>query len=607
MPKRGLPYLGGSLYPSCMQRTVENAGVDASPMAHGLRLESKVVGALPIINRFLGLAGVDEALQRFLPEPGSRERLPPAVGVGVLLRNILVSREPLYNLRDWCRRSEESLLGLPSGGTEWLNDDRLGRCLDKLFDSDRSALLTAVVVQAARAFELNLSELHNDSTTVTFSGQYAAAKEHGENARTPHRITRGYNKDHRPDLKQLLYLLTTTAEGAVPVWCSVENGNTPDDKTHIHTWNTLRELVGKPDFLYVADSKLCTRENMDHIAHHGGRFLTVLPRTRGETQSFRSWQKKFGVQWVEILRRPNSRMKNAPDDVFKAYESHFPSDEGYRLVWIWSSQKAEQDGLSRRRRLARATEELQDLAARMQSPRSRVKDAMRAQEMAQAILARTQTEGLINVAVEVQEEARFKQATPGRPSEQTVYVRVPREKLLLHWNFQAEALETEQAMDGIFPLVLNDRHMSLKDILLAYKHQPHLERRFEQLKSVLEVMPVFLKNPSRIEALLLLYFLALLVHALIELHLRRKMAAEGLSDLPLYPEERACDRPTADRVLRLFGDVRCHRLVSPSDPLYRTFRDQLTPSKATILQMLGMSPSHYFADIQRPLGKPRKA
>lgn len=600
-------YLRGRLYSSYMVRSAESPGLDTAPTANELGLESKVVGALPIINHFLGLAGVDEALQRFLPEPNSRDRLPPAVGVGVLLRNILVSREPLYNLRDWCRRSEESLLGLPGGGTEWLNDDRLGRCLDKLFDSDRAALITAVVVQAARAFELNLSELHNDSTTVTFFGQYAAAKEHRENGSSPHRVTRGYNKDHRPDLKQLLYLLTTTAEGAVPVWCSVENGNTTDDKTHINTWNTLRELVGKPDFLYVADSKLCTRENMDHIARQGGRFLTVLPRTRGETQSFRAWQKKFGVQWVEILRRPHARMKNAPDDVFKAYESHFPSDEGYRLVWIWSSQKAEQDGLSRRQRMARATEELQDLAARMQSPRSRVKDAVRAQEMAKAIVARTQTEGLITVAVEVQEESRFKQATPGRPSEQTVYVRVPREKLLLHWSFQAEALETEQAMDGIFPLVLNDWHLSLKDVLLAYKHQPHLERRFEQLKSVLEVMPIFLKNPSRIEALLLLYFLALLVHALIELQLRRKMAAEGLADLPLYPEERACERPTADRVLRLFGDVRCHRLLSPSDTLCRTFRDQLTQSQAAILQMLGMSPSHYFADIQRPPSKSRKA
>jgi transposase len=590
-----------------MLRTDENPGVDVSPAAAGLGLESKVVGALPLINHFLKAAGVDEALQRFLPEPGPRDRLPPAVGVGVLLRNLLVSREPLYHLRDWCRRSEESLLGLPEGGAEWLNDDRLGRCLDKLFEADRAALMTAVVVQAARAFGLNLEQLHNDSTTVTFSGQYATATGRRKNGAPTHRITHGYNKDHRPDLKQLLYLLTTTAEGAVPVWCGVEHGNTPDDKTHLHTWSTLRALVGRPDFLYVADSKLCTRENMDAIARQGGRFLTVLPRTRGEVESFLSWHKKFGVEWVEVLRRPNSRSKEAPDEVFKAYESHFPSDEGYRLVWVWSSQKAEQDGLSRRRRLARATEELRALSARMHSPRSRVKDAARAQEMARAILARTHTEDLIAVAVEAQEEARFKQATPGRPGQQTVYVRVPRQKLLLHWSLQAEAIEREQVMDGIFPLVLNDRQLSLKEVLLAYKHQPRLERRFEQLKSVLEVMPVFLKSPSRIEALLLLYFLALLVHALLELQLRRRMAAEGLADLPLYPEDRACERPTADRVLRLFGDVRCHRLLSPSGTPCREFQDKLTQRQAALLQLLGMSPSRYFADVREPPRKSRKA
>jgi hypothetical protein len=146
--------------------------------------------------------------------------------------------------------------------------------------------------------------------------------------------------------------------------------------------------------------------------------------------------------------------------------------------------------------------------------------------------------------------------------------------------------------------VSNDRHLSLKDVLLAYKHQPRLERRFEQLKSVLEVMPVFLKNPSRIEALLFLYFLALLIHSLIELQLRRQMAAKGLADLPLYPEERACERPTADRVLHLFGDVRCHRLLSPSDSPCRMFKDKLTQRQIAILQMLGMSPPHYFAGIQ---------
>lgn len=588
-----------------MQQMDTQAELQAPLAPDELRHESRAVGALPIINHFLLLLGLDEHFQRFLPGADPRSLLSPAAGLGVLLRNILVSRAPLYSLREWCHRSEESLLGLPTGGAALLNDDRLGRCLDKLFDVDRAALMTDIIVQAVRVFQLELEELHNDSTTVTFSGEYKGANSHPKNEGSPHRITHGHNKDHRPDLKQLLYLLTTTADGAVPVWCSVDHGNTTDDRTHLHTWNSLRQLVGSPGFLYVADSKLCTRENMEHIAEREGRFLTVLPRTRGETETFLSWKMKFGINWTEVLRRPNSRLKNGPDEVFKAYESHFRSDEGYRIVWLWSSQKEEQDALSRRRRLARATEELQALAARMQSPRSRIKAAERAQEAAKAILAQTQTKELVDVGVEIQEDARFKQAKPGRPTKDTIYVREPRQKLVLHWSIREEAIEAEKQMDGIFALSSNDKSLSLEEVLLTYKHQPSLERRFEQLKSVLEVMPVFLKDPRRIEALLFLYFLALLVHALIERQVRRRMAADGIETLPLYPEGRPCERPTADKILSLFNDVRCHRLLTAANVSCRMFQDKLDKRQTAILQLLEISPSSYFAGIQQAPRKTR--
>ena len=64
---------------------------------------------------------------------------------------------------------------------------------------------------------------------------------------------------------------------------------------------------------------------------------------------------------------------------------------------------------------------------------------------------------------------------------------------------------------------------------------------------------MFLKNEGRIEALFYLYFLVLLVQALIERELRRAMQREQLSALPLYPEERATRRPTAEQILRLFS------------------------------------------------------
>jgi transposase len=558
------------------------------------QLVSKVVGALPIVNHVLQALELDALLEEFVPAD-ARSKLAPALGLGILLRNLLISREPLYSLAEWSARCEEELLGLPRGGVWALNDDRLGRCLDKLFMADRAALMTAVVVRAVRTFGLSLDELHNDSTTVTFEGDYAQAQGQVKSGRTTARITHGHNKDHRPDLKQLLFNLTTSADGTIPVWCSVEHGNTPDDKTHIGTWTTLCQLVGRSDFLYVADSKLCTRDNMQHLDSRNGRFVTVLPRTRGEVEWFQGWKKKYPPQWVELLRQPNSRSKDGPDEVYHGVESPIPSMEGFRIVWIHSSQKQERDVLSRQRRVTRATDELAALAAKLSGPKTRKRDAESVKRAAQAIVSATQTEHLITFAVETREEDTFKQSRPGRPSQDTAYVRVPKVKLVLHFSTHVEAMRVDAEMDGIFPLITNDTKLTAAQVLAAYKHQPALERRHEQLKTVLEVMPVLLKNSTRVEALLFLYFLALLVHAVIERQLRQRMKEEDLAELPLYPEGRGTKRPTADRVFRVFDEVRCHRLLTGSNTVGQTFTDELSERQKLLLRLLGIPPSSYFS------------
>ncbi len=115
-------------------------------------------------------------------------------------------------------------------------------------------------------------------------------------------ITRGHSKDHRPDLKQLLWILTVAAVASVPIAYRLADGNTNDDPTHVRIWDGLVSLLGRTDFLYVADSKLCTRDAMSHIHRHHGRFVTVLPRTRSEDGCFRSWAQTHTPSWTEASR-----------------------------------------------------------------------------------------------------------------------------------------------------------------------------------------------------------------------------------------------------------------------------------------------------------------
>jgi hypothetical protein len=225
-------------------------------VAGGHRLQSWTLGALPILDHFLQRMRLEEILQQFLPAEDSRTIVPTARALAILVKQVLLSREPLYAMSDWIAGHDPQALGLRPGQVDAWNDDRAGRALIALFHADRPSLVLALVRHVVREFALRLDELHNDSTTVTFSGLYIdASEEQLRGGRPTPAITWGHNKDHRPDLKQLLYILTVTRDGGVPVGFRVASGNVTDDATHRQTWELLCELAGRRDFLYVADCK----------------------------------------------------------------------------------------------------------------------------------------------------------------------------------------------------------------------------------------------------------------------------------------------------------------------------------------------------------------
>ena len=186
--------------------------------------------------------------------------------------------------------------------------------MDQLFDTDRGSLLTQLTLQAISEFAVDCSQLHNDSTSIALHGAYAAADGHLRGGKPTPAAMLGHSKDHRPDLKQLVLILTVSADGAVPLAHRLTDGNTSDDTTHFATWDGLLALTGRPDFLYVADSKLCTRDQMGHIDRRGGRFVTVLPRTRREDGQLRDWMADEAPAFTEAVRRPGKRQGDPDRD-----------------------------------------------------------------------------------------------------------------------------------------------------------------------------------------------------------------------------------------------------------------------------------------------------
>ncbi len=550
-----------------------------------LRIER--LGPLPLINHFIDRIGLEGLLARHVPSD-ARSAVPHAQALGVLLRSLIVEREPIYRQQETVYGFADGMFGIDAKEMEHLCDDRLGRALDHLFDADRAALLTEVVLAVGRHFGVSFDELHNDSTSISFYGNYRGASGRKIRGRSAPVITYGHSKAHRPDLKQLLFILTVNADGHIPVAFRCADGNTSDSRTHIETWNALRAVAGRADFLYVADSKLCSRENMDTIDRAGGRLITVMPRNRREDQEFRLWIQTHTPDWTCVWDRPNPRYRDGPNDVWWVYRAPLPSAESWSVVWVWSTLLTLRQEARRRRNIAAASEQLQRLRDRLAGTKTRLRGAAEIDFQVKMILDKHSVGRYIKVSRTVREAHLFRQTRRGRPGPDTAYRKITKRRFDIEWTLDEEAIAYDHKSDGMYPLMTNDRTLSSAEVLQAHKGQPMIEKRFEQIKTVHEIAPVFLKDEGRIEALFTVYFLALLVQSLMERELRLAMEREGIEDLPLYPEQRPCARPTTEQVLRLFSLVERHRLLREGRTI-QVFDAHLTDFQRQVLSLLGMS------------------
>lgn len=559
--------------------------------ARGRTLQSGTVGALPILNRFLGRMRLEEFLRAALPKEDRRTKLSPAKALLLLVRNVLVSRAPIYGLGEWAARHVPELLGLTQAEIGLLNDDRVGRALDQLFAADVPALVLAVARHVVQEFGVSLEELHNDSTTVTFCGAYAdAAFPQRVFGRPTLAITFGHNKDHRPDLKQLLFILTVTEDGGVPLHFRAESGNVVDDQTHRDTWDLLCQLTGRRDFLYVADCKLATRENMAYLHQRQGRFVTVLPRTRSEDAAFRDLVRQGQVTWRSLWAKTDDEGNVV--DRFSLGEQPAQTAEGYRLLWFHSQRKAEQDAVARCDRIERALTQLAALREKLRSPRTRYRQEAKVHEAVREILESAGAAEWIRTEVQPQVVESYRQDHRGRPTQHTRYRKHVATRFDLSYAIEDRRVAEDALSDGVFPLVTNVLELSPVELLRVYKRQPTIEKRFSQLKTDFEVAPVYLKSVHRIQALLCVYFFALLVEALLERDLRQAMLRRQIEALPLYPEGRACRWPTARRVIDLFEPVQRHTLLRRTRPAEVLVTD-LTRLQRRLLKLLGLRADNY--------------
>lgn len=559
----------------------------------GSTLLSHSVGAIPLLTRIMDRMHLEPLLQQHVPDSDRRTQPATAKVLKLLVCNLLVSREPVYGVAEWASNYAPDVLGFKPEELEHLNDDRVGRSLDRLFAALDSELVMTVVRQVVQEFDVSLNELHNDSTSISFFGAYPDAQQEGlMHQRTTPAITWGHSKDHRPDLKQLLYTLTVTDDGGVPIYFQTQSGNTTDDTTHQATWKILSELVGRTDFLYVADCKLATTENMNDIARQNGRFISILPATRKESTQFRQRmrEKPHTLTWRELYQLRDDQHEVI--DTLSACTDDLLSAEGFRLHWIFSTRKQAHDTAARVSLTDRAMRCLAELRERLVAPRTRFRQRDKVDQAVQEILTEYGVQEWLIVEVQEAEQESYQQEHRGRPNQDTKYKRSVRTQYTCSWQIDASALADAAKSDGVFPLITNVKDWDARQVLEAYKRQPVIEKRFSQLKTDFCVAPVYLKNVGRIAGLLGVYFFALLVQTLLERELRRAMRAQRVTSLPLYPEGRPCSRPTTRQTIDVFENIQRHTIQRQGEEEEMIVTD-LSALQRQLLELLNDSPKNY--------------
>ena len=542
------------------------------------------VGELPLIAEIIRRMNLRAILNEFIPEEINAE-IPTVEVLILLICNLTIGKSTLYELNEWVKELNLEAIGLGKyKQLEQFTDDRFGRALDKLFKVDRASLMTKIVIETIKSFNVELDQIHNDSTTIKAYGEYPGKTKSGVE------FKKGKSKDHRPDLKQLVYSLTISNDGAVPIHHKVYSGNRNDDSTHIETWTTLSQICQRNDFLYVADCKLCTDRQLSHIANLGGRVITVIPENWKEVNDFKDSLRNEKKVKTEIWRRQNEE----EDTVY-----YYAFDEkchtrlrGYQIHWILSSDTCKEDFEKRERLLAKAENDLRKLLPQLNKRNLKTEEAI--QKKCEAILKKRLASRFLvielnKIAVEYTKTKKIKNKIKES--------KVIKDEYTLSWKRDSKALKMEENVDGVFPLLTTDENVSSKEALIAFKYQPKLEKRFSQFKSVHNAAPIFLKKIERVEASMFLFFISLLVQSLIEREIRSKMLENKIKNLTIYPENREALHPTTCKVFDRFSSISTYEIVEEVSGVVERYQDELSGMHLTILKMLGIGEEQYWHGI----------
>lgn len=567
---------------------------------HGPTLNDNTLafGPLALIAPLLQRLDIAALIDRHLP-PDPQLAFSHGRILSLLLAARLCQPTALINVPAWAQRSGADLLwDLPA---DCLNDDRLGRALDAFF-RQRHAILTGVAAQTIHLAELSLDCLHFDPTHLIFHGVYPSSQPRPATTPwppaaggdvPPAHITHGYGADSK--LIQVGVTSVVDERGAVPILSQCLNGN-DNGHTAIRQqcdW-LLAEGLLRPGTLMISDRGTFSVEHVARLHRHDCPVLCSVPwgdyRTLYDTHAASLHWQRASYLSLEQQRRRDSASALPHEYYDLAVLRHTLTDPQTnqaipcRVLFVYSSADEAICRQTRERDLVRLREGLEAIAATVARGHPRTTQASIARRVtrlfgqrAAALFFRWEM-----VPLTAAEQAAL--PAPARGCRRPCY--------RFHWEFDAAAASTATHYDGLSALLTTAPRQQSGDLLFTqFKQQNYVELGHHQWKTPLAVRPVFLKSPTRVEALVGLMQIALTAYQLLERFYRQSLAVDA---------DAAEQHRTTESLLRLFAG---YGLIARRTRLGRVVHaTRLSAEQARVLRQLGFpTPAQLLAQVLAPL------
>jgi len=397
----------------------------------------------------------------------------------------------------------------------WFNDDTLGRTLDRLFEYGVSELYEKIAKRAIDILGLSLTTIHLDSTSFHLDGSYKNQQTNEENKeeRIPVTITQGYSRDHHPNLNQIVLNMIVEHQTGLPIWIKPADGNQIDTqafssivKEHISSLKIALDTKTK----VISDAALYTTKTLQAFKENGMLFISRVPSKFKEAK--------------EILKNYNEDDFIDLDDTnYQAivYKREYQDIQQQWILYKSTHAKSREDKTVQKEYQKKQKAETKLLAKLQKQPFFCEADA---NKVLKEEISKLECTTITNRQL----LTRPKYRTKGRPkaNQKPDYYEY-------YWKIETKPnkeylQELQNQKSGLFILATNDMTLSPQNLLDEYKSQQRVERGFRFLKSPQFLADaMFLKNPKRIEAMLMIMTLSLLVYSALEYKIRSELKKQN--------------------------------------------------------------------------------